>query len=381
MPCRRNPRRQAIRLTLIAALAAAVPISGVVFVGTAAAAPVAGPVAPSAPAEARAAADAAAAVSASATAAAAPLEAEYAKFAGEAAAAQAIVAAAQAKIDAAAAEEKAARQELFRAEEPIRQAERKVDAADHKLISTFRNRRALDNPVVSDVSERKAAVEKAEAAVSRAAQRVAKPASEAREKIETAEAVQEDQENVRSDAAEVAAKNQAQADTIAAGELSGLRANKAAADAASATAAERAQSIADTNPWFNRLVLPGTGHVTSPMGMRVHPVLGGHRLHAGIDFATGDGTVYAAANGTVVGTEATGAYGNLTTIDHGVVNGVQLTTRYAHQSAFGVAVGQQVTAGQPIGAIGATGRVTGPHLHFELRVNGNPVNPAPWLGV
>ena len=381
MPCRRNPRRKAIRLTLITALAAAIPVSGVVVAGTAAAAPVAGPVAPSAPAAARAAADAAAAVASSATAAAAPLEAEYGKFAGELATAQAAAAEAQAKIDAAAAEEKAARQELFRVEEPIRQAERKVDAADDKLISTFRDRRALDNPVVSDVSERKSAVEKAEAAVSRAARRVAKPVSDARAKIESAEAVQDEQEQVREDAEAKAEKNQAEADVIAAGELSGLRATKAAADAASASAAEQAQAMADTNPWFNRLVLPATGRVTSPMGMRVHPVLGGQRLHAGIDFATGDGTVYAAANGTVVGTQASGAYGNLTTIDHGVVNGAHVTTTYAHQSAFGVAVGQVVTAGQPIGAIGATGRVTGPHLHFELRVNGNPVNPAPWLAV
>jgi murein DD-endopeptidase MepM/ murein hydrolase activator NlpD len=73
------------------------------------------------------------------------------------------------------------------------------------------------------------------------------------------------------------------------------------------------------------------------------------------------------------------AYGNMTLIDHGVVGGVHMTTLYAHQKAFGVKPGDRVTKGQPIGLIGDTGYATGPHLHFEVRIDGAPVDPAPYL--
>jgi murein DD-endopeptidase MepM/ murein hydrolase activator NlpD len=381
VPRRPNSGRKAVRRTLIAAATTAVSVSGVTVANTAAAAPVSGPVAPSTPAQAKAAADAAAAAAAAAAQAAAPLEGEYAKHAADVAAAQVRASEAQAKIDAAAAEEKVAREELFRAEAPVRQAERRVDAADEDLIDVFHDRRALDNPFVGDVASRKAAVERAESAVHAAERRVERAVNTAEDKIETAEDFQDQQAVLRDEAQDAAAKSQAEADAVAAGELSGLRANRAAADAALAAAAGHAQSVADTNPWYSRLVLPATGRVTSPFGMRLHPVLGSYRMHTGIDFAIGDGAVYAAAAGVVVATGYNGGYGNITTIDHGVINGVHVTTKYAHQAAFGVAVGQSVAAGQAIGAIGSTGRSTGPHLHFELRHNDVPVNPAGWLAI
>jgi len=124
---------------------------------------------------------------------------------------------------------------------------------------------------------------------------------------------------------------------------------------------------------------PGRGVVTSPYGMRMHPILHYVKLHTGIDFAAADGISYAADDGVVLITEFNVAYGNMTVIDHGTVGGVHMTTLYAHQAAFGVRPGDRVVKGQPIGVIGETGYATGPHLHFEVRINGGVVNPAPFL--
>ena len=122
--------------------------------------------------------------------------------------------------------------------------------------------------------------------------------------------------------------------------------------------------------------VPGFNRVTSPFGWRTHPIFGGRRMHTGVDIA-GPGingaAVVAAGNGRVISTGWRGGYGNTIIIDHG--DGV--TTLYAHLQAGGinVSVGQQVTAGQRIGRVGSTGNSTGPHLHWEVRVNGQPRNP------
>ena len=126
-------------------------------------------------------------------------------------------------------------------------------------------------------------------------------------------------------------------------------------------------------------VRPGTGALTSAYGPRLHPILGYVKLHTGMDLGRGDGIVYAADSGVVLLTELNSAYGNMTVIDHGTVDGLHLTTLYAHQGAFAVRPGDRVRKGQPIGAIGSTGFSTGPHLHFEVRVDGAPLNPAPFL--
>jgi murein DD-endopeptidase MepM/ murein hydrolase activator NlpD len=124
---------------------------------------------------------------------------------------------------------------------------------------------------------------------------------------------------------------------------------------------------------------PGRGFITSPYGMRMHPILHYVKLHTGTDFSVADGISYAADDGVVLITEYNVAYGNMTVIDHGTVGGVHMTTLYAHQAAFGVHPGDRVVKGQPIGVIGDTGYATGPHLHFEVRIDGNPVDPAPFL--
>jgi|SRR5579884_220053 len=121
---------------------------------------------------------------------------------------------------------------------------------------------------------------------------------------------------------------------------------------------------------------PVTGPVTSDFGERKNPLGPGSDFHPGLDIAADEGTpIAAAASGRVVAAGPDGGYGNLIVVDNG--NGV--TTRYGHCSQIYARVGEFVNAGQPIGAVGSTGRSTGPHLHFEVRMNDTPVDPAPYL--
>lgn len=123
--------------------------------------------------------------------------------------------------------------------------------------------------------------------------------------------------------------------------------------------------------------LPGYSRITSYFGYRTHPVTGqAQSFHGGIDISAGTGVpIYAARAGTVSQARMAGTYGNMILLNHG--NGIQ--TRYAHLSKFSVSAGQTVAAGQQIGLVGATGRVTGPHLHFEVIVNGKVVNPLSYV--
>ena len=125
---------------------------------------------------------------------------------------------------------------------------------------------------------------------------------------------------------------------------------------------------------------PVGGPVTSPFGMRVHPITGVTKLHTGTDFGAACGTpIRAARGGTVLAAEFNTAYGWRTVVVHGEVGGVMLTTTYNHQQALGVDAGQQVQAGEVIGHVGTTGYSTGCHLHFELIVNSDVVDPLPWI--
>lgn len=119
-------------------------------------------------------------------------------------------------------------------------------------------------------------------------------------------------------------------------------------------------------------VRPVGGRVSSSFGYRVHPIFGVRKLHTGVDLAAGAGTpIVASATGRVVFAGWRGGYGRTVIVDHG--GGV--TTLYAHQSSLSVSQGQSVTRGQQVGRVGSTGYSTGPHLHFEVRVNGSPVDP------
>ena len=115
---------------------------------------------------------------------------------------------------------------------------------------------------------------------------------------------------------------------------------------------------------------PAPGTVTSGFGYRWG------RLHAGIDVGAPSGAPISAAKGGVVSYAGwMGGYGSIIVLSHG--DG--MTTRYAHQSALGASVGQVVEAGQRIGSVGSTGNSTGPHLHFEVRINEEPQNPILYL--
>jgi murein DD-endopeptidase MepM/ murein hydrolase activator NlpD len=150
----------------------------------------------------------------------------------------------------------------------------------------------------------------------------------------------------------------AEADALAA-EDAGIRGQLAAAQGAS-----------DTTPSSQGLIWPVSGPVTSPFGYRWG------RLHAGIDIGVPYGTpIHAAASGTVVLAGWTGGYGNYTCIDHGG----GMATCYAHQSSYAVSNGAHVSQGQVIGYVGSTGHSFGAHLHFEVRINGNPVDPLGYL--
>ena len=121
------------------------------------------------------------------------------------------------------------------------------------------------------------------------------------------------------------------------------------------------------------MLRPASGRVSSPFGWRVHPVHGDRRHHAGIDIAAPHGSaIRAAAPGVVVAAGRRGGYGLMVEIDHGG----GLRTRYAHASRLHVARGARVAAGEVLAAVGETGTATGPHLHFEVRQDGRPVDPA-----
>jgi murein DD-endopeptidase MepM/ murein hydrolase activator NlpD len=104
------------------------------------------------------------------------------------------------------------------------------------------------------------------------------------------------------------------------------------------------------------------------------------RFHAGIDIGGGFGArVSAAEGGTVIFAGQAGGYGTLVVVTHGTVNGRNLSTAYAHMSRLSVSQGQSVSRGQQVGAIGSEGASTGPHLHFEVRRDGEPVDPLDYV--
>lgn len=122
--------------------------------------------------------------------------------------------------------------------------------------------------------------------------------------------------------------------------------------------------------------VPGYTRITSPYGTRLHPILGRYKLHTGVDISAPLGANFIAVNdGIVVKAEYNGNYGNMVMINHG--GGI--STLYAHGSEILVKAGEQVTRGQPVLKIGSTGLSTGPHAHFEVRINGSTVDPLPYI--
>jgi murein DD-endopeptidase MepM/ murein hydrolase activator NlpD len=168
------------------------------------------------------------------------------------------------------------------------------------------------------------------------------------------------------DLSQLTASEQAEA-----GEIDALQAASDAIGARiRAAQAQHGASGATSTPSAAGLVWPVSGPITSPFGWRWG------RMHQGIDIGASSGTpIHAAASGTVIYCGWEEGYGNFVVIDHGG----NLATAYGHQSAIAVACGQTVSQGQVIGYVGCTGHCTGPHLHFEVRINGNPVDPMGYL--
>lgn len=122
--------------------------------------------------------------------------------------------------------------------------------------------------------------------------------------------------------------------------------------------------------------VPGYTKITSPFAMRVHPITGVYKLHTGVDISAPTGANFVAANsGLVTKAYYNSAYGNMVLIDHG--GGI--STLYAHGSEILVQVGQMVNRGDPVLKVGSTGYSTGPHAHFEVRINGQPTNPIDYI--
>lgn len=154
---------------------------------------------------------------------------------------------------------------------------------------------------------------------------------------------------------------------------------RAAERAAAAAAASQSGSGGGGATWVQgtgQLAAPVNAPITSDFGWRIHPIYGTRRLHAGTDFGVDEGTpVHAADGGVVVEAGWISGYGYTVIIDHG--NG--MSTLYAHNSDVAVSPGQTVSKGQVVSYSGNTGGSTGPHLHFEVRINGEPTDPMGYL--
>jgi len=127
---------------------------------------------------------------------------------------------------------------------------------------------------------------------------------------------------------------------------------------------------------------PISGRITSPFGWRTHPIFNSKTFHSGVDIGGPNyGAIRASNSGKVIFTGWYGGYGKVVIIEHGVVNGKPISTLYAHMSTIKAANGQRVTKGDVIGYEGTTGYSTGPHCHFEVRVNGQPNNPGSYVNL
>lgn len=151
------------------------------------------------------------------------------------------------------------------------------------------------------------------------------------------------------------------------------KAEEAAARARKATRVHSNISVSSAPRNGQKYTWPVPGHysISSPFGYRMHPILGYSKFHSGVDIPAPSGTpIVAAKSGTVIMSKLMSGYGNVVMIDHG-----DTVTVYAHCSALNVGVGESVKAGDVVAFVGSTGLSTGAHLHFEVRVNGSPVNP------
>ena len=187
-----------------------------------------------------------------------------------------------------------------------------------------------------------------------------------------------DAETKKMQAAEKKALAEEKAAAEAAKKAAYAKSSSSSSSNSSSSSSSRSSSTVSKGSGQFMWPVPSSSYVSSPYGYRIHPIYGTKKLHAGMDIAASSGsTIVAADSGTVILASYgyNGGYGNYVIISHG--NGY--TTRYAHCSSLSVSVGQQVSKGQKIAAVGSTGASTGPHCHFEIRINGSTVNPADYV--
>ncbi|MNH96269.1 Murein DD-endopeptidase MepM [compost metagenome] len=182
------------------------------------------------------------------------------------------------------------------------------------------------------------------------------------------------------EAARKAAAAKAEAARRAAAAAAAAKARAASSSSSSGSNSDSSSSYSEYAGGNGPFLLPvGSARISSPYGVRTHPVTGEvGKMHTGTDFAVPQGTsIHAADSGTVIVAEWWSGYGYTVVIDHG--GGVWTLYGHIREGGIKVSVGERVSRGQTIAESGATGRVTGPHLHFEVRIDGKPVDPMPYL--
>jgi murein DD-endopeptidase MepM/ murein hydrolase activator NlpD len=244
-----------------------------------------------------------------------------------------------------------------------------VDGLDYVRLVARRDKEITDSVLVSrnEVAAARAHTKVARDSMEHQAKIVAVRVHQVRvlrdELLAAKQGLGEARERKKADLASLTASERADAE-----EIDGLL--QVSADLAAKIRAAQSHSTVTPAPSSAGFIWPVSAPITSPFGPRWG------RMHEGIDLGAGYGTpIAAAAAGTVIYAGWEGGYGNLVVIDHGG----GLATAYGHQSRIAVSVGQQVAQGQTIGYVGSTGHSTGPHLHFEVRVNGQPVDPLGYL--
>lgn len=247
---------------------------------------------------------------------------------------------------------------------------KRIIDADIKLISSIKTER-------EEISQRKATLEADRAKVVELENKAREAQAVIQKKKDEQSAILAQAQNDKAVAEQMQADLQASSDAIRA--MLQQRAAERAADAAAA--AQAAQSSGGGSDYTyvqgtGQLAWPVSGVITSGFGWREHPIFGRQIFHTGIDIGVDEGTpVHAADSGTVVYSGWMDGYGYAVVIDHG--NGI--STLCAHNSDLAVSEGQSVSKGTVIAYAGSTGNATGPHVHFEVRVNGDPVNPLGYL--
>lgn len=247
---------------------------------------------------------------------------------------------------------------------------KRIIDADIKLISSIKTER-------EEISQRKATLEADRAKVVELENKAREAQAVIQKKKDEQSAILAQAQNDKAVAEQMQADLQASSDAIRA-MLQQRAAERAAVAAAAAQAAQSSGGGSDYTyvQGTGQLAWPVSGVITSGFGWREHPIFGRQIFHSGIDIGVDEGTpVHAADSGTVVYSGWMDGYGYAVVIDHG--NGI--STLCAHNSDLAVSEGQSVSKGTVIAYAGSTGNATGPHVHFEVRVNGDPVNPLGYL--